>query len=194
MERTKFEWRRELLAARAAIPEGERRRRSLVMVDRVRRLPAFGPARSLLGYLPIGAEADPASLLAANGPLSRACFIPSSDQTGEKLRWAAWPNEGGAERIGADGLEYPVIAIVPGVGFDAQGVRLGRGRSFYDHALAELRSVGATIAVGFAFRCQIVPRLPSDPWDEPVDFVVSEDGVISPECSTVGLLPEPTRR
>lgn len=193
MERTKAEWRRELLAARAAIPEGERRRRSLAMADRVRSLPGFGPARSLLSYLPIGAEADPTSLLAADGGLSRARFVPSGDQPEEKLRWAAWPNEVGAEPLDAAGLEYPVIAIVPGVGFDEQGVRLGRGRSFYDRALGELRSAGATIAVGLAFQCQIVPRLPRDSWDESVDFVVSEDGVISAESSMSRLPAEPTR-
>lgn len=193
MERTKAEWRRELLAARAAIPEGERRRRSLAMMERVRSLPGFGSARSLLSYLPIGAEADPTSLLAADSDLSRARFIPSAGSSDEKLRWATWPNEVGVEPLGAGGLEYPVIAIVPGVGFDERGVRLGRGRSFYDRALGELRSVGQTVAVGLAFRCQIVSRLPRDPWDESVDFVVSEDGVIPEEVSISRLQLEPTR-
>ncbi len=194
MERTKAEWRRELLAARAAIPEGERRRRSLAMVDRVRSLPGFRPARSLLTYLPIGAEADPTLLFVADSGLTFACFIPSVVPAEAKLRWAPWPGKNGDEPLGAGALEYPVFAMVPGVGFDQRGVRLGRGRSFYDRALGELRSAGETIAVGLAFQCQIVARLPRDSWDEPVDFVISEDGAIAADSPISHNLPPGSTR
>jgi 5-formyltetrahydrofolate cyclo-ligase len=76
-------------------------------------------------------------------------------------------------------LPYPVVAIVPGVGFDERGVRLGRGLGFYDRALNELRRNGETHVVGVAFEPQIVSQLPYDVWDEAVDVVVSELRVIA---------------
>lgn len=186
MNRTKAQWRRELLAARAAIPEGERRQRSLAMVENVRSLPCFRSSRSVLAYLPIGAEANALPLLGSDAESGRALFVPADDRPEEELRWRVWSSgseSGNRPRIGAGSLEYPVIAIVPGVGFDDHGSRLGRGRGFYDRALAELRRAGTTHAVGLAFECQIVRSLPCDPWDQCVDFVVSEERVIAAESS-----------
>jgi len=80
--------------------------------------------------------------------------------------------------LSARGLAFPVIAIVPGVGFDHCGMRLGRGRGFYDRALTQLRQAGNVHAVGLAFECQIVADLPSDAWDQRVDVVVSDTRVL----------------
>jgi 5-formyltetrahydrofolate cyclo-ligase len=65
-------------------------------------------------------------------------------------------------------------------------MRLGRGGGFYDRALGDLRSVGDVHVVGLAFECQIVPVLPSDPWDQRVDVVVSEQRVLHATPATNG--------
>jgi 5-formyltetrahydrofolate cyclo-ligase len=80
--------------------------------------------------------------------------------------------------VSAAEVRHPVVVVVPGVGFDARGVRLGRGAGFYDRALADLRRAGLVYAVGVAFECQIVPALPAEAWDERVDWVVTEQRVI----------------
>jgi 5-formyltetrahydrofolate cyclo-ligase len=64
--------------------------------------------------------------------------------------------------------------IVPGLAFCREGGRLGRGGGFYDRLLARAR--GHT--VGLAFQFQMVESLPRDPWDRPVDRIVTECGVI----------------
>jgi len=182
MKRTKAEWRRALLTARAGIPESVRRAGSAAMVEHVRRLSCFEGARSILGYAVLGAEADPVALLASGAASGRAVFLPSSSSGLEdQPRWVAWNDQcqhEGAAALAASCLAYPVLAIVPGLGFDARGMRLGRGRGFYDRALADLRRAGAVHAVGLAFECQIVADLPSDVWDQCVDFVVSESRVV----------------
>lgn len=59
------------------------------------------------------------------------------------------------------------FALIPGVAFDRNGGRLGRGKGFYDRLLPRLHCTCA----GVAWPCQMVDSVPSDPWDRPVDKV-----------------------
>ena len=68
------------------------------------------------------------------------------------------------------------VAIMPGVAFTEQGARLGHGRGYYDRWL-ERNTVSRRIAL--AFECQIVPDLPLEPHDRPVDAIVTENRVIT---------------
>jgi 5-formyltetrahydrofolate cyclo-ligase len=66
------------------------------------------------------------------------------------------------------------VILVPGLAFDRDGNRLGRG--YYDRFLAERR--GDTVAVGVTVAERIVPEVPVDNLDEPVDVIVTEEGVV----------------
>lgn len=70
------------------------------------------------------------------------------------------------------------LILIPGVGFDPTGHRLGRGRGYYDRALKGV--LAGALRVGLAHECQVVPRLPVDPHDERVDCIVTEKRLI--EC------------
>ncbi len=70
-----------------------------------------------------------------------------------------------AERISV--IDY---WIVPGLLFDHFGGRLGRGKGIYDRLLAQTKG----IKVGVAFQWQVVSHIPRDPWDVPMDFVVTD--------------------
>jgi 5-formyltetrahydrofolate cyclo-ligase len=72
----------------------------------------------------------------------------------------------------------PQVVIVPLLAFDARGYRLGYGGGFYDRTLAGLRARHAVLAVGFAFAAQEVDEVPIDLYDQPLDAVVTERGVI----------------
>lgn len=63
------------------------------------------------------------------------------------------------------------LVVVPGVAFDKNNIRLGRGHGYYDRFLPGLPS--ATKALGLAFDFQIVENLPQDPHDIPVSKIVS---------------------
>ena len=68
------------------------------------------------------------------------------------------------------------LVVVPGVAFDPMGRRLGRGYGYYDRFLADLS--GSVVTVGLAFSRQLLPEVPVDGWDIPVEAVVTEYGVI----------------
>ena len=66
---------------------------------------------------------------------------------------------------------------MPLVGFDLNGYRLGMGGGFYDTSLAYLRRRSAwkkPFLMGIAYECQKVETLPRDPWDIPLDAVLTE--------------------
>ena len=60
--------------------------------------------------------------------------------------------------------------LIPGLAFTPRGLRLGRGRGYYDRLLA---AHPGGIRVGLAFDCQILPDLPHSPWDIPMDWVLT---------------------
>lgn len=79
--------------------------------------------------------------------------------------------------------DAPVVAVeelsavlVPGLGFDRMGGRLGRSAGFYDRFLG--RAGLRARRIGVAFDAGILDRVPMDPWDVPMDLIVTESEVI----------------
>lgn len=65
------------------------------------------------------------------------------------------------------------LAVIPGMAFDSQGNRLGRGKGYYDRFLASLASrSSAPYTIGLCFPFQKVERIPTTPYDIPVDEVL----------------------
>lgn len=78
-----------------------------------------------------------------------------------------------------DGMPIPVadidLVIVPGLAFDLDGNRLGRGRGFYDRFLAH-RDLKA-LSCGLAFAEQVVEKVPQDERDVAIDMLVTDTQV-----------------
>ncbi|MDR1498611.1 MAG: 5-formyltetrahydrofolate cyclo-ligase [Puniceicoccales bacterium] len=75
-------------------------------------------------------------------------------------------------------LEDVDCVIVPGVAFDANGHRVGRGGGYYDCLLARLPQVPR---IALAWQWQIFPEVPYGAGDERVDWIVTPEGVCSCE-------------
>jgi len=78
------------------------------------------------------------------------------------------------EPIGECFTDYSLIDIilVPGVAFDTQGHRLGRGKGYYDRFLHNIRHNSRPQLVGVCFDFQKVAEVPVEPYDIPMDIVV----------------------
>ena len=63
------------------------------------------------------------------------------------------------------------MIVVPGVAFDRQGNRMGRGRGFYDRLL---KTTPNAIKVGVAYDFQLLDKIPIEEFDVPMDYVMSE--------------------
>lgn len=137
--------------------------------------------RALAGYMAMRTEIDPtAAMVAHQGPVG----VPVILGAGQALRFREWSpgcamvaGEFGA-LIPAEGAWVePEVVIVPLVGFDARGYRLGYGGGFYDRTLAGLRARHSVLAVGFAFAAQELPEVPIDQYDQRLDVIVTETGI-----------------
>lgn len=68
------------------------------------------------------------------------------------------------------------VVLVPGLAFDEAGGRLGQGGGHYDRALATL--AGECLRVGICFSTQVLAAVTRDPWDEPMDLVCTDAGIV----------------
>lgn len=137
--------------------------------------------KALAGYMSMRTEIDPTAAMAAHqGPVG----VPVILGAGQALKFREWSpgcamvaGEFGA-LIPAEGAWVePEVVIVPLVGFDARGYRLGYGGGFYDRTLAGLRALHPVLAVGFAFAAQELPEVPIDQYDQRLDVIVTEAGI-----------------
>jgi 5-formyltetrahydrofolate cyclo-ligase len=137
--------------------------------------------KPLAGYMAMRTEIDPSLAMTAHqGPVG----VPVIPGAAQPLRFREWTpgctmvaGDFGA-LIPADGAWIdPEVVIVPLVGFDARGYRLGYGGGFYDRTLAGLRARHPVLAVGFAFAAQELPEVPIDDYDQRLDLIVTESGI-----------------
>jgi len=179
---TKASLRKRCRAARRALPPAEHARRSSLAAAAVTRLTAFKAGSRVAVYLPFDAETDTARLCIEARRRGIRLFVPVvSDLRHRTLRF--YPLSGPTRR-GAFGIAVPRhrgpptaprwfnLIVVPLVGVDADGYRLGMGGGFYDRALAFRRHRhtwhGPTL-VGLGFDCQHTDSRFADPWDVRLD-------------------------
>lgn len=185
--------RAELLAAREAVDAG--RRRAWNEAIRTRLLAAFPAlARMTVGfYWPYRGEFDPRVAVLDLRRRGARAALPEVVARGEPLRFRHWQPDAPIEK-GVFGLPVPQTEVVvpealliPPIGFDAAGYRLGYGGGYFDRTLAAAHPQPLKIAV--AFELSRIPTIRPQPHDVPMDFVVTEAGVhrVTPD----GLAPLP---
>ena len=144
-------------------------------------LERFGPHVS--GYLPIGSEVDVQPLLQRLSKLGAELSLPRVEESGA-MRFRAWrpsdPLEDGPftlrQPLQSSEQVQPTLILLPMLAYAGFENRLGYGKGHYDRAIAELRKTGRVYACGVAVAGQEVERLPDEPHDVPLDWVVTENG------------------
>lgn len=133
------------------------------------------------GYRPIRTEVDPTPTMAALVMAGRRVCVPVIEAAGQPLLFREWRPD--CEMVeGAFGAEVPAngdwlepeALIVPLVGWDRKGWRLGYGGGFYDRTLEGLRKKRPTHAIGFAYAAQEIPEAPREPTDQRLTALVTE--------------------
>lgn len=139
-------------------------------------------------YVPFRSEIDTLPLMRALTGLGTPLCLPVVAGPGLPLRFRSW-NLGEPLAPGAFGVMVPDqgeeivpnVLIVPLLAYDDACTRLGYGGGFYDRTIGALRENGEVTALGFAYRAQKLRNLPVEPWDVPLDAVVTEGGIVRPE-------------
>ncbi|MFN3751217.1 MAG: 5-formyltetrahydrofolate cyclo-ligase [Thiobacillus sp.] len=183
----KLTLRRQLKAARRAKTPAERHRAARAALRLALRQGLFLRARRIGFYLPQGGEFDVQPLLDHARGMRRACYLPMLPRRGRVMRFGR-VTAGMQTTKNRYGIPEPVDArplrarqldllLLPLVGFDGDGYRLGMGGGYYDATLAFMRHRRhwrKPRLVGIAYDCQRVGAVPREPWDMPLDAVLTE--------------------
>jgi 5-formyltetrahydrofolate cyclo-ligase len=136
------------------------------------------------GYAAIGDEIDPQTLLETFALEQARIALPCVVEKDQPLIFRSWaldaplePGPFGTREPGASSAELtPSLVLVPLVGFDLKGRRLGYGGGFYDRTLEKLKQSGPLTVVGLAYEAQKLARVPAEAHDMRLDWIVTEQG------------------
>jgi len=180
--------RRQLRSQRRALPPAARAAAERAIRAALARSPWLRPGSAVSLYVARGAEVGTAALRALAQRRGCRLYLPRiTDFSGQRmllyrdLRRPLRLNRyniaepPGATRAAPQAL---AVALMPLVGFDDHGNRLGNGAGYYDRLLAWRRGRrGAPLLVGIAFECQRCPPLQAAAHDVPLDAVITERGI-----------------
>jgi 5-formyltetrahydrofolate cyclo-ligase len=115
-------------------------------------------------------------------------------QPGKRLRFAPWrhgdplvqnrfgipePDLDPGSLLDPEALDH---VLLPLVGFDGRGHRLGTGGGYYDRSFAFRHgALRKPRLVGIGYACQQVDALPAADWDVPLDLIATERGLLDPQ-------------
>lgn len=189
-------WARSLLRG---VSPGDRIVLSLAAADRILNMESFREASLVLAFLSMPSEIDTSGVIRAalrSGKAVAAPRIEDGDIVFAYLdgSWESLPRDAlgiptppaGAAISPEDLRGRKVFALIPGLLFDPDGGRLGRGKGYYDRFLASVISrlgsgsageSGFFVPCGFCYGAQVVPRVPSGESDVRVPLVATEEGV-----------------
>ncbi|MBI3993611.1 MAG: 5-formyltetrahydrofolate cyclo-ligase [Candidatus Lambdaproteobacteria bacterium] len=190
--------RKHMLARRAALAPAVLEQHSREIHALLWALPQMAAPRGVHCYLSFGAEVRTGPIFQRCAAEGIATFAPYQRREGVGLGVARW-RPGDALVRGSMGVPQPEpdrkgdpppgswsVVLVPGLAFDRRGARIGFGKGYYDLFLSPLRraaqnqgAASRPTLIGLAYGLQVVPRIAADPWDVPMDLIVTEREVIA---------------
>ena len=150
----------------------------------------FAAGMTIAGYQKTGSEVGADRVMAAANASHVKLALPFIGARGEAMRFKQW-------RLGEPLIKSPFgflqpdtnapdavpdIILVPLVGFDRDMNRLGQGAGHYDRIFTIFPNA---LRIGLAWSCQEISVLPTDPWDMPLDAVLTEKEWIKPAHSRI---------
>lgn len=192
---TKKQIRSKILARLKTQKEEDRNRKSKFIKDKLFRAPVFKKAKTVMFYISFDGEVNTGEMIKEAHRLGKIVAVPVCKGNRITIRpflnrfRKAYPcgirpcllrNKAKVTK-GPYGICEPAVkkyikledldlVIVPGIAFDKEGNRLGRGKGCYDYFLK--RVAGDTASIGLAFDFQILPSLPATTTDVKIGKVI----------------------
>lgn len=179
--------RKDILLKRDSLQETERAEKSKKIQKYLFDTREFNTALKIAFFLNFGSEVKTFPMVEKALQLGKEIVVPSCDLKHGKIYMSPLAKmdslKKGKYGIYEVGMEKKEIVpagaidliIVPGCVFDYQGSRIGYGKGYYDRFLKYLK--GKVTLIGLAFQLQVVPLIPQDKNDIPVDIVITETGI-----------------
>ncbi len=188
---TKVHLRKKLLEMREQLSPEVRAASSELIVTRIAKLEIYRQASTVLGYMNFGAEFASETWIQQVLADGKKLALPRVNRHTNKLD-LYWVDDLETQvAVGSWGIREPVVercerlaalnevefALLPGVGFDRNGARLGYGGGFYDKLLAGMAHRPALAAA--AFSLQLVEEIPQEENDVKVEWILTEQETIA---------------
>ncbi|RRJ82990.1 5-formyltetrahydrofolate cyclo-ligase [Aestuariirhabdus litorea] len=190
MQLSRQQLRQQLRQRRNALSAREQREASARLCARLANHPTFVRSQRIALYLANDGEIDATPLLQRAWSMGKQCFLPVLKPGSWNELWFApfeagtllTPNRYGIEEPRLHHGQHPPawsldLVLMPLVGFDTEGNRLGMGGGYYDRSFAFLRRprpVHQPRLIGLAHECQRVDELPCDSWDIPLSEIITD--------------------
>lgn len=185
--------RQQLRAARRALSPQQQRQASLGCLRQLMQNPRFMRSQHLALYLANDGELDPAPIAQQLWKMNKFCYLPVLHPSRPRELWFVRftpdsplkPNRFGiGEPDPFKNHQLPAklldMVLLPLVGFDRAGGRLGMGGGYYDKTFAfkQAKPEGKPHLIGLAHSCQEMPALGLEEWDIPLSGVATERELI----------------
>jgi 5-formyltetrahydrofolate cyclo-ligase len=177
--------RRQIIAARDALPSAQRRELSAAITLQVLALDAYRSANCVLAYMSFGSEFETTALVTDALAAGKQLCLPRVNRDTRRLELYMVENlvadlQNGMWGIREPRAERPLaelaridFVLLPGVAFTPRCDRLGYGGGFYDRLIPRFASRPPLIAAAFAL--QVCDSVPVDANDQRVDVVITEN-------------------
>ncbi len=184
----KLQLRRELKARLVELSDGQRAEQSKKACRNLIESEQFRSASVVMVYLSLPHEVDTTSIILHAWQDEKTVAVPKvSWQQRHMIPVELTTLEAGLTAE-VSGLRNPVtgvpvppedidLVVTPGLAFDKHGNRLGRGGSYYDKFFAS--KMLKAERVGLIYHQQIVESIPVEDHDQPVDMVITDEGIIN---------------
>lgn len=165
----------------------EREIKSAAIIEKLCKHPKYREARLLFAYLPFRNEILLDCWIEHAWRNGKRVFVPRVDAATKTMQFYEIRNWQDVE-VGNYGIREPKahcpeyngshidMILVPGVVFSLNKYRIGYGAGYYDRFFAQMTKLPYLLAA--SYDVQIVPEVPIEPWDIPVDEVLTENRII----------------
>lgn len=179
--------RKELIKLRKNLSQKEVIEKSNEIKKRLFEINEFKQAATILFYVSYNNEVFTHDMIKECISNGKKVIVPISDKENRRLTLSelnSWNDlelgsynilEPKKDKIKEISINEVDLIIVPGVGFDEQGQRIGHGKGYYDNLLKN--SVKSN-HIGLAFEFQILKKIPIESHDLPVHIIITEERLI----------------
>ncbi|OXU14379.1 5-formyltetrahydrofolate cyclo-ligase [Sedimentisphaera salicampi] len=188
LKKKKAEQRAAMKEALSKLTPAQVQAKSLEICSRIEQLSLYRQARTVMGYLAYGKEVNLDSLLVDAIKQGKTAAVPEVQAERGKMRAVRLNSLENCIKKDKFGIRVPEertevsperldLILLPGLAFDIQCRRLGKGGGYYDRFLSTARL--QTLRCGVCFEVQLLEQTAAGDRDIPADTIITEKRILT---------------